>query len=94
MKNSNSRKIFAATAAAIFASLAAMTARGAIVWDATESGRLMAADGETVVAAPDFSKPVEVPAGGGFILAVRGPSGASQHFHGERDDRRHREDAQ
>lgn len=55
----------------------------------------MAADGETVVAAaPDFSKPVEVPAGGGFILAVRGPSGASQHFHGERDDRRHREDAQ
>ena len=45
-------------------------------------------------AAPDFSKPVEVPAGGGFILAVRGPSGASQHFHGERDDRRHREDAQ
>ncbi len=50
MKNSNSRKIFAATAAAIFASLAAMTARGAIVWDATESGRLMAADGETVVA--------------------------------------------
>ncbi len=95
MKNSNSGKIFAATAAAIFASLAAMTARGAIVWDATESGRLMAADGETVVAAaPDFSKPVEVPAGGGFILAVRGPSSASQHFHGERDDWRHREDAQ
>ena len=45
MKFIEHRIAFAAVAAALFASLAAMTARGAIVWDTTESGRLMTAAG-------------------------------------------------
>ena len=112
MHSNNHKKTFAAVAAALIASLAAMTARSAIVWDAKTAlkvdritpaecevaanfskqprsaefsfdGAKLGFDGAKAAwtrpaiagvqkgsPAPDFSKPVEVPAGGGFVLVA------------------------